>query len=97
MTNNLDDELDRIFAARDRNDMDPTIAALLPLYELHPDNPHVLYEVGGAYDTAGDESTAVGFYEQAMSKGLAGDLRRRCYLQYGSSLRNLGRIDDSMA
>jgi tetratricopeptide (TPR) repeat protein len=97
MTNNLDDELDRIFAARDRYDMDPTIAALLPLHEQHPDNPHVLYEVGGAYDTAGDESTAVGFYEQAMSKGLAGDLRRRCYLQYGSSLRNLGRIDDSMA
>ncbi len=97
MTNTIDDELDRIFAARDRNDMQPTIAALLPLYEQHPENPRVLYEVGGAYDTAGEEAVALGFYEQAMSRGLAGDIRRRCYLQYGSTLRNLGRIDDSIA
>ena len=41
--------------------MVPTIAALLPLYEQHPDNPRILYEVGGAYDTAGDETTALGF------------------------------------
>lgn len=59
MTNILDDELDRIFAPRDRDDMGPTIAALLPLYEQNPHNARLLYEVGGAYDTAGEESTAV--------------------------------------
>ena len=96
MNNELHNELDRIFAARNRDDMGPTIAALLPLYEQHPNDARVLYEVGGAYDTAGQESTALGFYEKAMHEGLDGDLRRRCFLQLGSTLRNLGRIDDSL-
>lgn len=96
MPDTLDAQLDSIFAARDREDMRPTIDALLPLYEKHPENPRVLYELGGAYDTAGDEETALGFYERSMEKGLAGDVRRRCYLQYGSTLRNLGRIDESL-
>jgi tetratricopeptide (TPR) repeat protein len=96
MTDALEAQLDSIFAARDRENMGPTIDALLPLYKEHPDNPRVLYEVGGAYDTAGEEATALGFYERSMEKGLAGDIRRRCYLQYGSTLRNLGRIDESL-
>ncbi|MDN8549168.1 tetratricopeptide repeat protein [Microbacterium sp. NM3R9] len=90
-------ELDRIFAARDRADMAPTIAALLPLHEQHPDDARVLYELGGAYDTAGEEERAAGLYRRALDAGLAGDIRRRCLLQYGSTLRNLGRFDDSIA
>ncbi len=77
-------ELDRIYAARDRNNMAPTIAALLPLYEQHSEEPRVIYEVGGAYHTAGEEATALGFYERAMTAGLEGDVRRRCYLQHSS-------------
>lgn len=92
----LDAELDGIIAARDRDDMDPTIDALLPILAQNPGHARVLYEVGGAYDTAGREDTAVGYYEQAMAAGLAGDVRRRCLLQYGSTLRNLGRYDDSL-
>ena len=88
----LDDQLEGIFEARDRNNMQPTIDALLPILEQHPDNPRVLYEVGGAYDTAGEESTAASFYERALGAGLSGDLLRRCYLQYGSTLRNLGEF-----
>src|SRR3954452_11223869 len=30
-----------------------------------------------------------------MQPGLAGETLRKCSLQYGSTLRNLGRIDDS--
>lgn len=92
----LDAELDRIFDARDRADMTPTIAALRPIYERHPRNARVLYELAGAYDTAGEEEQAVGLYERAMAEGLDGDLLRRCYLQYGSTLRNLDRIDESV-
>ncbi|WP_353477572.1 tetratricopeptide repeat protein [Microbacterium sp. zg-YB36] len=91
----IDDELDRIFAARDRDDMRPTIDALRPILDDHPTNARVLYEVGGAYDTAGDEQTARSFYERALRAGLAGDLLRRCYLQYGSTLRNLGELERS--
>jgi tetratricopeptide (TPR) repeat protein len=97
MSDALEKELDRIFAERDRDNMQPTIAALLPIYEQNPDNPRVLYELGGAYDTAGEEAAALGLYEKAMASGLDGDMRRRCYLQCGSTLRNLGRLDESIA
>lgn len=93
----LDKELDRIFAARDRANMQPTIDALLPLLASNPGNARVLYEVGGAYDTAGKEETALGFYENALAAGLKGDLLRRCYVQYGSTLRNVGQYAKSSA
>lgn len=96
MDDDLYDELDRIFATRVRADMAPTIKALQELYQEHPHDARVLYEIGGAYDTAGEESTALGYYERAVAAGLHGDLRRRCYLQHGSTLRNLGRVEDSL-
>jgi thioredoxin-like negative regulator of GroEL len=97
MTTELYDELDRIFAARDRDDMAPTIAALEVLVHEHPHDARVLYETAGAYDTAGEESTALGLYERATAAGLEGDLRRRCFVQHGSTLRNLGRTEESLA
>lgn len=92
----LDEQLDAIHEARDRADMQPTIHALLPLYEQHPDDARVLYEVGGAYDTAGQEGLACSFYEKALKAGVSGDLLRRCYVQYGSTLRNLGQHPRSL-
>ena len=93
----LDARLDAIFARRDRNDMQPTIDAFEEVLREHPDVPRVVYEVGGAYDTAGQEERAIGCYERALELGLDGELRRRCLLQYGSTLRNLGRLDESLA
>lgn len=92
----LNHELDLIFESRDRDNMQPTIDALLPYYAAHPENARVLYEVGGAYDTAGQEDIAQGFYEKALAAGLHGDLLRRCYVQYGSTLRNLGAYERSL-
>ncbi|MCI0156982.1 tetratricopeptide repeat protein [Leifsonia shinshuensis] len=91
------DRLTELFAARDRSNMAPTVAALLEVLAEHPDDPHVLYEVGGSYDTAGEEHTAAGYYERALAAGLDGDTLRRCLLQYGSTLRNLDRFDESLA
>lgn len=93
----LDDRLATIFAARDRADMAPTIAAFLEVLAEHPDDAQVLYEVGGSYDTAGEEDTAAGYYERALERGLTGETLRKCLLQYGSTLRNLGRYDESLA
>ena len=77
--------------------MRPTIDAFEEVLREHPDEPRVRYEVGGAYDTDGQEERAVGYYERALSLGLDGELRRRCLLQYGSTLRNLGRLEESLA
>ncbi|SIS20358.1 tetratricopeptide repeat protein [Williamsia sterculiae] len=93
----LEHTLDDIVAARDRDDMQPTVDALERQLRLHPDNARVNYEMGGAHDTAGAEELALGFYERALDLGLDGDLRVRCLLQYGSTLRNLGRGAESLA
>lgn len=73
----LDEELDRIFAARDRNSMQPTIDALLTILAEHPTDPRVLRKLGGAYDIADNGRTARSLYEQALQAGLTGDLLRR--------------------
>lgn len=93
----LTQRLRAIFDARDRSDMQPTIDAFLQVLAEHPGNAAVLYDVGGSYDTAGEEETALGYYEQAMAAGLEGDILRRCLLQYGSTLRALDRFDESLA
>lgn len=93
----LDEALDAIFNRRDRANMRPTIDALEAVLRNHPDEPRVVYEVGGAYDTDGQEERAIGYYERALALGLDGELRRRCLLQYGSTLRNLGRLEESLA
>ena len=92
----LQEQLREIFDRRDRANMQPTIDAFRSVLDDHPDDPDVLYEVGGAYDTDGQEETAVGYYQRAMAAGLNGDTLRRCLIQYGSTLRNLDRFDDSL-
>ena len=52
----LHNELDRIYTARDRNNMGPTIAALVPLAERHPNDSRVLYEVAGVTSNTGAPS-----------------------------------------
>jgi tetratricopeptide (TPR) repeat protein len=54
-----------------------------------------LYERGGRHDSAGREDEAIPLYEQALAAGLSGELRARCLLQLGSSLRNVGRVDEA--
>ncbi|WP_433014981.1 tetratricopeptide repeat protein [Kribbella sp. CA-294648] len=83
------------FNRRDRENMQPTIDFFEDLLTKHPGNPYVLYEVGGAYDTDGQEEKALPYYEQALPR-LTGDTRRRCLLQYGSTLRILERFDESL-
>ena len=101
MTSALTPELDAAIREgnrnRDRDNMQPTIDHFRRLLTDHPGNHHVLYELGGAYDTAGQEESARGYYEQSMGAGLQGDVLRRCLLQYGSTLRNLGLHQESLA
>jgi hypothetical protein len=39
--------------------MEPTIQVLLTILGEHPEEPSVLYELGGAYDSAGQEEVAL--------------------------------------
>ena len=100
MTPDMPDELqaaiDAVYADRDRDDMGPTIDRFEALLAEHPGHPVLLYEVGGAYDTAGQEARALTFYDDALAAGLQGDVLRRCLVQYGSTLRALDRFAESV-
>jgi tetratricopeptide (TPR) repeat protein len=82
---------------RDRDDMAHTIAYFEDLLARHPDHPVLVFEVAGAYDTDGQEERARLLYERALELGLSGDPLRRCLCQYGSTLRWLGHLEDSIA
>lgn len=97
LTPELAEAIQRGYDQRDRANMGPTIAYFEALLAEQPDHPVLVYEVAGAYDTAGQEETARGYYERALVLGLAGDFRRRCLCQYGSTLRWLGKPDESLA
>jgi tetratricopeptide (TPR) repeat protein len=90
LTPELEAAIQRGYEQRDRASMAPTIAYFEALLAGQPDHPVLVYEVAGAYDTAGEEARARELYERAMALGLDGDALRRCLCQYGSTLRWLG-------
>lgn len=69
--------------------------------ELPDDDPRALWQRGGARDSTGDESGAAEFYARALERddaegGLSGVERTQLVIQYGSTLRNLGRAEESL-
>ena len=97
LTLELRTAIERGYAQRDRDNMGPTITYFEDLLAAHLDHPVLVFEVAGAYDTAGEEETARGLYERALDLGLGGDELRQCLCQYGSTLRWLARYDESLA
>jgi tetratricopeptide (TPR) repeat protein len=96
LTPELEAAIQRGYDQRDRSVMAPTIAYFEALLAEHPDHPVLVYEVAGAYDTAGEEATARGLYERALALGVDGDTLRKCLCQYGSTLRWLEDYDRSL-
>jgi hypothetical protein len=64
--------------------------------ELPPDDPAGLFERAASLDSTGHSDLAVPLYEQALDAGLTGERRRRAVIQMSSSLRNLGRSQESV-
>jgi tetratricopeptide (TPR) repeat protein len=64
--------------------------------ELPPDSPIGTFERAAALDSTGHSDLAVPMYEEALAQGLAGERRRRAVIQRASSLRNLGRSQESV-
>lgn len=55
-----------------------------------------LFERGAALDSTGHCDKAVPLYQEALDQGLTGERRRRAVIQMSSSLRNLGRPEESV-
>ncbi|MBH0023831.1 tetratricopeptide repeat protein [Salinibacterium sp. SWN248] len=65
--------------------------------ERAPDDAEALFEAAGARDYAGRETEAEPLYRSALNNGLDAALRPRAVIQLASTLRNLGRVDESIA
>ncbi|SNT12509.1 Tetratrico peptide repeat-containing protein [Actinomadura meyerae] len=65
--------------------------------ELPPGDAVAEYELASAHDAIGDEARAAVHYERAFAAGLDGTRRREAAVQYASTLRNLGRAEESAA
>jgi tetratricopeptide (TPR) repeat protein len=55
------------------------------------------FERASAFDSTGHEHEAVSLYEQALELGLEPPRHRRAVIQLASSLRNIGRVVESVA
>lgn len=68
--------------------------------EAHPDDAEAWFRYGGGLDSSGNEATAIVAYQRVFELGVerlaAGD-QPRIYIQAGSTLRNLGRLDEARA
>jgi tetratricopeptide (TPR) repeat protein len=95
--NALSDAIDRGWAAASRDDPGPTVSYFSDLARKHPGDAAALFAYAGALDFADREAEAAPVYEQAFAAGLDGDDLRRGLIQYGSTLRNLGRFDEAVS
>ena len=62
-----------------------------------PDPALALFERGGSRDSGGRPEEAEPLYREALALGLPDDERAQCTIQLASSLRNLGRPEESLA
>jgi tetratricopeptide (TPR) repeat protein len=93
----LRDAVARGWTEARREDPEPTVGYFRELARQYPGDASALFEYAGALDFAGREAEAAPVYEEAFSAGLAGEDLRRGLIQYGSTLRNLGRFDDAVS
>jgi tetratricopeptide (TPR) repeat protein len=92
----LTDAIQRGWAAADPDVPEPAVGYFRDLLARHPRDQHALLAYASALDFAGREADAAPAYEQAFAAGLNGDDLRQGLVQYGSTLRNLGRFDDAV-
>lgn len=65
--------------------------------ELPEDDGVRWFERGAAQDSTGHPDRAIPLYRKALDLGVTGERRRRTVIQLASSLRNLGRPEESVA
>ncbi len=90
----LADERIRLLNRSER--FDDALQAARELVARFPDNPRAHFVLAGTLDFQDREADAVPPYQQAWVLGLAGDDVPRFYVQYGSTLRNVGQFDEAV-
>ena len=85
-----------VWATIDEREPADFVAAVDELAALRDaDDPDAIFEQGAARDSTGHSDQAVAL-RRALELGLGGERRRRAVIQMASSLRNLGRAEESV-
>jgi tetratricopeptide (TPR) repeat protein len=92
----IDQADDRIRALNRSGQFADALLAARELVSRFPDNARAHFVLGGTFDFQDREAEAVPPYQRAWELGLRGDDVPRFYVQYGSTLRNIGEFDESV-
>jgi tetratricopeptide (TPR) repeat protein len=82
---------------RDAGKHEEHLAAARALVAAEPANVLAQLEAAIAHDRAERESEAIGYYEAAYRLGVPASEKHKFYVGFGSTLRNVGRADESVA
>lgn len=88
---------DEVRALRHAGKHEEHLAAARTLVLEHPDDAGVHAEAAYAHDRNGLERQAIMHYDEAYRIGVPAEERRQFLVGYGSTLRNVGRVDDAVA
>lgn len=91
-----DKEIARARDLRDKDQLEESQVVLLDLLDKYPEDPLVLYEVGGSFDVMGEERDAISYYEEAIEAGLSGEDLQECLICLGSCRRVIGEFEESV-
>jgi hypothetical protein len=87
----------QLWASLDEHGEDAFLAKIEELVaDLPPNSAITAFERACAFDSTGHPDRAVPLYRRALELGLEGERRRRSVIQLASSLRNLGRVSESL-
>jgi predicted Zn-dependent protease len=89
--------VDDVRALRDTGRHEDHLAAARRLVASHPSDVLAQIEAAYGHDRNGLERQAIRFYDEAYRLGVPVGMRRRFLVGYGSTLRNVGRLDDAVA
>ncbi|MEP6863163.1 MAG: tetratricopeptide repeat protein [Deltaproteobacteria bacterium] len=89
--------LAEVRALRAAGKHDEHLAAARALVAAEPSNVEAQLEAAYAHDRADREREAITYYDAAYRLGVPASERRGFYVGFGSTLRNLGRADESVA
>lgn len=87
---------DAIQALRRADRHEEALALAKTFVAEHPDDVGANLEAAYAHDRLGFERDAIRFYDAAFHLGVPPADRRRFFVGYGSTLRNVGRADDAV-
>jgi tetratricopeptide (TPR) repeat protein len=92
----IEETIIRAKKLRSEDELEASQELLLDLLSEHPNEPLVLYEVGGSFDVMGEEREAIPYYQKAIQAGLDGADLQECLVCLGSSQRNIGNFNEAV-